>query len=204
MNIGLLAVDSNYPNLALMKISSYHKARGDKVDWYNPFDHYDKVYMAKVFSFTEDYRQWITNADQIEKGGTGYDIKKVLLPEIDRMIPDYDLYNVDKNLAYGFLTRGCPNKCKWCVVPTKEGKITTYADKGVTPFIIRCSCGGLMQHTRSFKNVPDYIRVFRWKRPTLEQTMKLSKGMMEHVLNGGLVLDIDDEDLEERRKYEEY
>nr|DAQ41031.1 MAG TPA: hypothetical protein [Caudoviricetes sp.]DAS88750.1 MAG TPA: hypothetical protein [Caudoviricetes sp.] len=61
-----------------------------------------------------------------------------------------------------------------------------------------------MQHTRSFKNVPDYIRVFRWKRPTLEQTMKLSKGMMEHVLNGGLVLDIDDEDLEERRKYEEY
>lgn len=76
MNIGLLAVDSNYPNLALMKISSYHKARGDKVDWYNPFDHYDKVYMAKVFSFTEDYRQWITNADQIEKGGTGYDIKR--------------------------------------------------------------------------------------------------------------------------------
>ena len=52
--------------------------------------------------------------------------------------------------------------------------------------------------------MPDYIRVFRWKRPTLEQTMKLSKGMMEHVLNGGLVLDIDDEDLEERRKYEEY
>lgn len=128
MNIGLLAVDSNYPNLALMKISSYHKARGDKVGWYNPFDHYDKVYMAKVFSFTEDYRQWITNADQIEKGGTGYDIKKVLLPEIDRMIPDYDLYNVDKNLAYGFLTRGCPNRCKWCVVPAKEGNIAPYMD----------------------------------------------------------------------------
>lgn len=128
MNIGLLAVDSNYPNLALMKNSSYHKARGDKVGWYNPFDHYDKVYMAKVFSFTEDYRQWITNADQIEKGGTGYDIKKVLLPEIDRMIPDYDLYNVDKNLAYGFLTRGCPNRCKWCVVPAKEGNIAPYMD----------------------------------------------------------------------------
>ena len=119
MNIGLLAVDSNYPNLALMKISSYHKAKGDKVGWYNPFDHYDKVYMAKVFSFTEDYRQWITNADQIEKGGTGYDIKKVL---------DYDLYNVDKNLAYGFLTRGCPNRCKWCVVPAKEGNIAPYMD----------------------------------------------------------------------------
>lgn len=44
------------------------------------------------------------------------------------MIPDYDLYNVDKNLAYGFLTRGCPNHCKWCVVPKKEGNIATYMD----------------------------------------------------------------------------
>ena len=127
MNIGILAVDSNYSNLALMKISSYHKARGDNVEWYNPLCSYDKVYIAKVFSFTPDYGYYI-NADQVEKGGTGYDIKKVLLPEIDRMIPDYDLYNVDKNLAYGFLTRGCPNHCKWCVVPKKEGNIATYMD----------------------------------------------------------------------------
>ena len=100
MNVGILAVDSNYPNLALMKISSYHKARGDNVEWYNPLCSYDKVYSAKVFSFTPDYGYYI-NADLVEKGGTGYDIKKVLLPEIDRMIPDYNLYNVDKNLAYG-------------------------------------------------------------------------------------------------------
>lgn len=128
MNIGMLAVDSSYPNLALMKISGYHKARGNHVEWYNPFSHYDKVYMAKVFSFTEDYLQWITNADQIEKGGTGYDIKKVLPVEIDRMVPDYDLYNLDKKIAYGFLTRGCPNRCKWCIVPAKEGNITPYMD----------------------------------------------------------------------------
>ncbi len=76
MNIGILAVDSNYPNLALMKISSYHKARGDNVEWYNPLCSYDKVYIAKkVFSFTPDYGYYI-NADQVEKGGTGYDIKK--------------------------------------------------------------------------------------------------------------------------------
>ena len=84
--------------------------------------------MAKVFNFTEDYRQWITNTHQIEKGGTGYDLSKILPIDIDRVIPDYDLYNIDKKLAYGFLTRGCPNKCKWCIVPQKEGKMTPYMD----------------------------------------------------------------------------
>ena len=127
MNIGLLAVDSTYPNLALMKISAYHKVRGDSVEWYNSLCCYDKVYTAKIFSFSRDYEYYV-NADQIEKGGTGYDIKKVLPIEIDRIVPDYDLYNVDKNLAYGFLTRGCPNHCKWCVVPEKEGKIAPYMD----------------------------------------------------------------------------
>lgn len=129
MNIGLLAVDSSYPNLALMKISSYHKANGDVVDWYNPFDHFDKIYMAKVFSFTEDYRQYIINADHIEKGGTGYDIKKILPQDIDQVQPDYSVYpTIDKKMAYGFLTRGCPNRCKWCVVPQKEGKLSPYMD----------------------------------------------------------------------------
>ena len=129
MNIGLLAVDSNYPNLALMKISAWHKTRGDNVEWYNLFNRYDKVYMAKVFSFTEDYLQYITNADCVEKGGTGYDIRKVLPVEIDRMRPDYSIYpQIDSKTAYGFLTRGCPNRCKWCVVPKKEGKIAPYMD----------------------------------------------------------------------------
>lgn len=126
MNIGLLAVDSTYPNLALMKISAYHKARGDKVEWYNPLYRYDMVYMAKVFSFTPDYGYFI-NADQTEKGGTGYDISKNLPKEIDRCYPDYSLYGIEKE-AYGFLTRGCPNKCKWCVVPAKEGDIASYMD----------------------------------------------------------------------------
>lgn len=129
MNIGLLAVDSSYPNLALMKISAYHKSIGDNVEWYNPFDSFDKVYMAKVFSFTEDYGQYITNSETIERGGTGYDISKNLPPEIDRMQPDYRVYpSIDNKTAYGFLTRGCPNRCKWCVVPKKEGPIFPYMD----------------------------------------------------------------------------
>lgn len=128
MNIALLPVDSQYPNLALMKISAYHKAQGDTVAWYNGLDHYDKVYAAKVFTFTPDYGYYI-NADNVERGGTGYDIHKTLPPEIDRLQPDYTLYpQIDRKTAYGFLTRGCPNRCKWCIVPKKEGKIAPYMD----------------------------------------------------------------------------
>lgn len=69
--IGLIAVDSPYPNLALMKISAWHKANGDEVEWYTPFDRYDTVYISKIFSYTEDYGQWITNAGEVMKEGTG-------------------------------------------------------------------------------------------------------------------------------------
>ena len=128
MRIGLLAVDSQYPNLALMKIAAYHKAEGDIVEWYNPLYHYDKVYMAKVFTFTPDYGYYI-NADEVERGGTGYDLRKILPPEIDRLQPDYSLYpRIDGKTTYGFLTRGCANRCKWCCVPKKEGAITPYMD----------------------------------------------------------------------------
>lgn len=129
MNIGLLAVDSNYPNLALMKIAAWHKRCGDAVDWYNPFDAYDRLYMAKVFSFTPDYCYVISNCDEVVRGGTGYDIHSVLPAEIDSMQPDYSLYpTIDLKTSYGFLTRGCPNHCKWCVVPNKEGDIHPYMD----------------------------------------------------------------------------
>lgn len=129
MKIGLIDVDGHhFPNLALGKISRYHKQQGDSVEWYDPFEHYDKVYMAKVFMFTQEY-QYFINADEVEKGGTGYDIHKTLPNFIDRLQPDYSIYpKVDNKTAYGFLTRGCPNKCKWCIVPKKEGKIHPYMD----------------------------------------------------------------------------
>ena len=88
---------------------------------------FDKVYMSKVFTFTPDYDYPIV-ADEIERGGTGYDIRKALPNEIDRLQPDYDFLGVPSDTAYGFLTRGCPNKCKWCVVPIKEGKQRPYMD----------------------------------------------------------------------------
>lgn len=128
MKIGIIDVDSKIPNLALMKISMFHKTNFDFVEWYDPSKHYDKVYASKVFTFTPDYEEPI-NADAVECGGTGYSIHKDLPIEIDRIIPDYSIYpDMDKNTAYGFLTRGCPNKCKWCVVPEKEGAIRPYMD----------------------------------------------------------------------------
>jgi hypothetical protein len=128
--IGLVDVDgkgSGFPNLALMKIAAYHKALGDTVEWANPlFGKYDRVYKSKVFTFSED------DGDiydcEIIKGGTGYDIHTKLPAEIDAMQPDYTIYNIDPKVAYGFLTRGCHNKCKWCVVPIKEGKVQAYRD----------------------------------------------------------------------------
>ena len=130
MNVALLAVDSNYPNLALMKVSAWHKSQGDTVEWYNPFDTYDRLYMAKVFSFTPDYAYVIANVrGEVVRGGTGYDIRSSLLGDMDRLQPDYSLYPaVDSRTSYGFLTRGCPNRCRWCVVPQKEGGIRPYMD----------------------------------------------------------------------------
>ncbi len=127
MNIGLIDVDGhNFPNLALMKLSAYHKGRGDDVGWVT-IDSYDRTYMSKVFTFTPDYAQGFSDYGELVKGGTGYDISATLSPEIDRMMPDYDLYpNISE--AYGFLTRGCPRKCSWCIVPRKEGDIRAYMD----------------------------------------------------------------------------
>ena len=138
MKIGLIDVDGhNYPNLPLMKISAWHKQQGDSVEWYEPMfsGHMDKVYMSKVFSFTPDYEYFI-DADEIERGGTGYAIKltdgkerfdkskdKPLPNEIEHIYPDYSLYpEFTKDTAYGFLTRGCPRGCGFCHVASKEGK----------------------------------------------------------------------------------
>lgn len=137
MKIGLIDVDGhNFPNLPLMKISAWHKSKGDHVEWYQPMfsGHMDIVYMSKVFSFTPDY-EWCIDADKIIKGGTGYAISLVdgkeiydktkdipLADEVEHIYPDYSLYPECSDTAYGFLTRGCPRGCSFCHVAPKEGK----------------------------------------------------------------------------------
>lgn len=128
MRIGLIDVDGhNFPNLPLMKLSAWHKKQGDAVEWYEPLfsGHMDKVYISKVFTFTPDYPYHI-DADVVEKGGTGYfypDGGESLPREIEHIYPDYSIYpELTKDTAFGFLTRGCPRGCDFCIVGRKEGR----------------------------------------------------------------------------------
>lgn len=123
MKIGLVDVDGhNFPNLALMKIAGYHKARGDTVEWANGFFHYDKIYKSKVFTFSPDDLT-AYDADEILQGGTGYDIKSKLPDEIDKWTaPDYSIYPQHK-FSIQFYSRGCIRHCPFCLVHDKEGGI---------------------------------------------------------------------------------
>lgn len=136
--IGLIDVDGHhFPNLALMRISAYHKARGDTVEWWwTDMIHYDIVYMSKIFSdaYSQDVPEPV-NADRIIRGGTGYCISldengrerydasrdTQLPPEIERSFPDYSIYP-QYDFAVAMTSRGCPRGCGFCHVTAKEGR----------------------------------------------------------------------------------
>lgn len=119
-----------FPNLALMKISAWHKAKGDTVEWFVPLKRnmYDLVYSSSVFDFTpKPSSEYLPEC--AKRGGTGYGLygkENDLQPEIDSMFPDYSIYP-KCDYAIGFLTRGCINKCSFCIVPKKEGYIRPYS-----------------------------------------------------------------------------
>lgn len=121
MNVGLVDVDSKIPNLALMKLSTWHKERGDSVKFFDPLlDNPDVIYASKIFDFTPDYQYFPTDCDVV-RGGSGYDPKaRVEVDGYDRIMPDYSLYP-GFSYALGRFTRGCPNRCPWCLVPRMDG-----------------------------------------------------------------------------------
>lgn len=120
--------NKTFPNYALMKISAYHKSKGDTVEWWQPLNTYDKVYSSKVFDFTPENPYLPPNTI---KGGTGYGIFEDLPKEIDDMFPDYSIYP-ECNYAIGYITRGCIRNCEWCVVPKKRGIYKTIQKMGRT------------------------------------------------------------------------
>lgn len=132
MKIGLIDVDGHrFPSLPIMKLSSWHKQQGHNVEWYNPhtafWEKLDMVYISKIFTFTPDYTCPVY-AKEIIKSGTGYFYPNggpKLPKKIEHIYPDYLLYpDLCKDTAYGFLTRGCPRNCPFCIVTAKEGKLS--------------------------------------------------------------------------------
>lgn len=137
MDIGLIDVDGHrFPNLALMRLSAFHKKNGDNVEWWwSDLVHYDVVYMSKIFSsdYSRDVPEPI-NADRVIKGGTGYSISlcngvevfdrkthRELPREVEKCFPDYSIYP-QYDFAVSMTSRGCPRGCPFCHVEAKEGR----------------------------------------------------------------------------------
>lgn len=204
MKIGLIDVDGHrFPNLALMRISAYHKARGDTVEWWwTDMVHYDIVYMSKVFSdaYTKDVPEPM-NADRVIKGGTGYAISldaegkeqfdrskhEELPPEIEQCFPDYSIYP-EYDYAVSMTSRGCPRGCGFCHVQAKEGcRSVKVAD--VTKFWKR---GG----QREIKVLDPNITACRDKRDLMAQYRKtgavidFTQGLDIRLLNDADVCDL--------------
>ena len=122
MNVLLIDVDSKIPNLALMKISAWHKVLGDTVGFDIPDP--DKVYISCIFAKNKAQAKGIASfydGADVDIGGSGVDLKKTLPEGIETIKPDYDLY--PSKYSQGYTTRGCIRKCPFCIVPEKEGKI---------------------------------------------------------------------------------
>lgn len=114
MRVGVFDVDSKMPNLALMRLSAYHKERGDSVEPYSPLfkDHFDKIYASRLFNFSD---MTLLDPERMEIGGTGWDLRKNLPAEVERLTPDYSFYRYPHSI--GFTMRGCRFNCKFCLTP---------------------------------------------------------------------------------------
>lgn len=132
--IGIIDVDGhNFPNFALMRVSAYHKRRGDSVEWAVPLKRYDKVVSSKIFTFSPDFDYSGINADVILKGGTGYDIAARLPAEIEASTEmDYSIYP-QYPFSIQFFSRGCIRKCPFCLVREKEGYISPVTPVDLNP-----------------------------------------------------------------------
>jgi len=130
MKIGLLNLEPQINNTALMKISGYHKKQGDTVEMYIDFfrNHYDKIYCSSLFDFTPKHQV----PENAICGGTGFDIKKKLPKDIDDCDLDYSIFP-DCKSSYVWFSRGCIRNCPFCIVRKKEGYIYSVDPTNINP-----------------------------------------------------------------------
>lgn len=134
MKIGLVDVDGhNFPNFALMRISAWHKAHGDDVEWAMPlFGNYDLVYQSKIFTFTPDKTEF-DGVSEVIRGGTGYNVRSELDPLIESTSEmDYSIYP-QYPFSVLFLSRGCIRRCPFCLVFKKEEHIHSVMPTQLNP-----------------------------------------------------------------------
>lgn len=136
--IGIVQVDGDIPNIALMQICQYHLQLGDRVEWWKGelWNHeYDIIYASKLF----DFSKMPNLTENAIIGGTGINWTNKLPIEIQQCKPSYNLY-LENWKSYnfkstkkrpfidpcryhiGFSMKGCRFACKFCVVPQKEGR----------------------------------------------------------------------------------
>lgn len=132
MKIGLIDVDGHgFPNIALMKISTYHKQLGNDVELAT-IGEYDTLYASKLFKFSEDISSSMITSNELIKGGSGYDLTVHLPNEIECCEPDYSIYPM-YNFSLQFYSRGCIRNCPFCIVHEKEGKIKSVKPMALNP-----------------------------------------------------------------------
>lgn len=138
MRVLLIDADSKIPNLAIMKLSQYFKkiAKIDFIKLNMPYFSTGFLKKKKVYIYTKPYDKIFCSVifknnfqniigENIEFGGTGYDVTKKLDKKIEDLPPDYTIYP-ENNILYDFITRGCIRNCYFCFVPKKEGNLYLY------------------------------------------------------------------------------
>ncbi len=130
MRIGLIDIEPKIVNTAYMQISTYHKNKGDTVEWWSPLTdrRFDYIYCSSIFDFTDKSEV----PGRVICGGTGFEVSSRLSQKIETCDYDYSLYpECDYSIVW--FSRGCPRRCPWCVVPEKEGQIQPVLPKPYNP-----------------------------------------------------------------------
>lgn len=138
MKVGLINIEPKIFNTAYMQISTFHKKRGDTVEWWTPIEHrlFDVVYCSSLFDYTDKSEI----PDDVICGGTGFDVTSRLSRVMENCNYDYSIYpRCDRSFLW--FSRGCNRNCPWCVVPQKEGRTHSVSIKNLNPrtkYVVVC------------------------------------------------------------------